>query len=149
MDRGGDVGRSAARFDSRGDDVDLSAWPGPGLRGRRGVRLQPEDRSKQLVQARRAAEECLQLAVRKERTVVGERRRPPQALYARLLLACDLHRHRRLGEVRREKIGRLLRQGNSSKRRSTIPSSTSSMLSRLSRITPSRLELWASVESRR
>ena len=68
--------------------------------GGQGEILQPEDRSEKLIQARRAPEECLHLAVRKERTVVGERRRPPQALNARPLLPYHLHRHRTSGEVR-------------------------------------------------
>ena len=68
--------------------------------GGQGEILQPEDRSEQLIQARRAPEECLHLAVRKERTVVGERSGPPQAVDVRPLLPCHLHRHRSPGEVR-------------------------------------------------
>ena len=49
--------------------------------------LQAEDRGQQFVQARGAAEECFQLTVRKERTVVDESRGPAEALDASLLLA--------------------------------------------------------------
>jgi hypothetical protein len=72
--------------------------------GRQSEILQAEDRGKQLVQARGAAEECFQLAVRDERAVVGEGRDPVQAFDAGLFLGRDLHHYRGPGEIRARRL---------------------------------------------